>query len=54
MDAVVVEPVFRARGLTKTDRSGEVEVRALCEVDLDIARGLLDLMTVPAPVLISH
>ncbi|HSW23077.1 MAG TPA: ABC transporter ATP-binding protein [Burkholderiaceae bacterium] len=32
-------PVFRARGLAKTYRSGEVEVRALRQVDLDIARG---------------
>jgi len=32
-------PVFRARGLTKTYRTGEVEVRALREVDLDIDAG---------------
>jgi putative ABC transport system ATP-binding protein len=32
-------PVFYARGLTKTYRSGEVEVQALREVDLDIGRG---------------
>jgi putative ABC transport system ATP-binding protein len=32
-------PLFRARGLAKTYRTGEVEVRALREVDLDIARG---------------
>jgi putative ABC transport system ATP-binding protein len=31
--------VFRARGLTKTYRSGEVEVCALRDVDLDVARG---------------
>jgi putative ABC transport system ATP-binding protein len=37
--AVRIEPVFRARGLAKTYRSGEVEVRALHDVDLDIARG---------------
>jgi putative ABC transport system ATP-binding protein len=37
--AVVVEPVFRARGLAKTYRTGEVVVHALREVDLDIARG---------------
>jgi putative ABC transport system ATP-binding protein len=33
------ETVFRARGVSKTYRSGEVEVRALRDVDLDIARG---------------
>ena len=32
-------PVFRARGLAKTYRTGEVEVHALRDVDLDIARG---------------
>jgi putative ABC transport system ATP-binding protein len=32
-------PVFYARGLTKTYRSGEVEVQALRQVDLDIGRG---------------
>jgi putative ABC transport system ATP-binding protein len=32
-------PVFHARGLTKTYSTGEVEVRALREVDLDIERG---------------
>ena len=31
--------VFRARGLCKTYRTGEVEVRALHGVDLDIVRG---------------
>ena len=31
--------VFKARGLCKTYRSGEVEVHALRDVDLDIARG---------------
>jgi putative ABC transport system ATP-binding protein len=33
------EPVFRARGLAKVYRTGEVEVHALREVDLDIGRG---------------
>ena len=33
------EPVFRARGLTKTYRMGEVEVPALQAVDLDLAAG---------------
>jgi putative ABC transport system ATP-binding protein len=32
-------PVFRARGLAKTYRNGEVVVHALREVDLDVARG---------------
>ena len=33
------EAVFRAHGLSKTYGSGEVEVRALHDVDLEIARG---------------
>ncbi|HEX6902851.1 MAG TPA: ABC transporter ATP-binding protein [Thermoanaerobaculia bacterium] len=33
------EPVFRARGLAKTYRMGEVEVPALQAVDLDLAAG---------------
>jgi putative ABC transport system ATP-binding protein len=32
-------PLFRARGLTKVYRSGEVEVLALRDVDLDVFRG---------------
>ena len=32
-------PVFHARGLSKTYRTGEVAVQALRDVDLDIARG---------------
>ncbi len=35
----IADVVFRARGLTKTYRTGEVDVQALREVDLDIARG---------------
>ena len=34
-----VAPVFRARGLCKVYRMGELEVPALRDVDLDIARG---------------
>ncbi len=34
-----VDTVFHARGLAKVYRTGEVEVHALREVDLDIARG---------------
>jgi len=37
--SVDAQPLFRARGLTKTYRAGEVEVQALRAVDLDIARG---------------
>ena len=37
--SVVEHPVFRARGLAKTYRTGEVEVHALRDVDLEIARG---------------
>ena len=36
------EAVFRAHGLSKTYGSGEVEVRALHDVDLEIARGDAD------------
>jgi putative ABC transport system ATP-binding protein len=32
-------PLFEARGLSKTYRTGEVEVQALRGVDLDVARG---------------
>ena len=39
MSASAPEPVFRARGLTKVYRTGEVEVHALRGVDLDIYRG---------------
>ena len=35
----VAEVVFRARRLAKTYRTGEVDVLALREVDLDVARG---------------
>ena len=33
------ETIFRARGLTKVYVSGEVEVRALAGLDLDISNG---------------
>ncbi|MEO8804969.1 MAG: ABC transporter ATP-binding protein [Burkholderiaceae bacterium] len=39
MTASSGEPVFRTRGLTKTYRTGEVEVNALRDVDLDVFRG---------------
>jgi putative ABC transport system ATP-binding protein len=34
-----IAPLFEARGLSKTYRSGDIEVHALRGVDLDIARG---------------
>ena len=37
--ATPAEPVFRARGLTKVYRMGEVEVHALRGVDLDLFAG---------------
>ena len=39
MSADDAPPVFVARGLTKTYGSGEAQVRALADVDLDIRRG---------------
>jgi ABC-type lipoprotein export system ATPase subunit len=33
------QPLFRARNLAKTHQTGEVTVRALHDVDLDIRRG---------------
>lgn len=38
-DDAQAPPVFVARGLTKTYGSGEAQVRALVDVDLDIRRG---------------
>ncbi len=39
MSAVAAAPVFSARGLAKIYGSGETQVRALIDVDLDIFRG---------------
>ncbi len=39
MTAEVTAPVFSARGLAKTYQTGEVEVQALSDVDLEIRRG---------------
>ena len=41
-------PVFRARGLCKVYRMGEVEVHALRDVDLDLARGELVVLLRPS------
>jgi putative ABC transport system ATP-binding protein len=42
------EPVFIARGLTKTYRMGEVEVQALRGIDLDLYRGELVVLLGPS------
>ncbi len=42
------EPVFRARGLTKIYRMGEVEVPALRDVDLDLYAGELVVLLGPS------
>jgi ABC-type dipeptide/oligopeptide/nickel transport system ATPase subunit len=39
MNPVAAAPVFVARGLTKTYGSGDAQVRALVNVDLEIRRG---------------
>jgi putative ABC transport system ATP-binding protein len=44
----VREAVFRARGLTKVYRMGEVEVQALRSVDLDLYRGELVVLLGPS------
>jgi putative ABC transport system ATP-binding protein len=43
-----MEPVFRARGLTKTYTMGEVEVQALRDVDLDLFEGELVVLLGPS------
>ncbi len=45
---VGADAVFRARGLTKTYRMGEVEVRALRGIDLDLFRGELVVLLGPS------
>jgi putative ABC transport system ATP-binding protein len=44
----MADTIFRARGLTKTYVSGEVEVRALAGVDLDIASGEMVVLLGPS------
>jgi putative ABC transport system ATP-binding protein len=44
----MAEVVFEARGLTKTYRTGEVEVRALAGVDLDLYAGELVVLLGPS------
>jgi putative ABC transport system ATP-binding protein len=46
--AEVGPPVFEARGLCKVYRMGEVEVHALCGVDLDLLRGELVVLLGPS------
>jgi putative ABC transport system ATP-binding protein len=43
-EASLAEPMIRVRGLTKVYHVGDVEVRALRGVDLDIARGLFHIL----------
>jgi putative ABC transport system ATP-binding protein len=47
-EPVLSEPVFRARGLTKIYRMGEVEVNALRGIDLDLYRGELVVLLGPS------
>jgi putative ABC transport system ATP-binding protein len=46
--ALASEPVFRARGLTKVYRMGDVEVQALRGVDLDLFEGELVVLLGPS------
>jgi putative ABC transport system ATP-binding protein len=39
MDAAALAPIYQVHALAKTYRAGEVDVRALHDVDLEIARG---------------
>ena len=48
VDAPPAEPVFRARGLTKVYRMGEVEVAALRGIDLALQRGQFVVMLGPS------
>ena len=48
MNTSATEPVFRAKGLTKTYRMGEVEVQALRGIDLDLHRGELVVLLGPS------
>lgn len=47
-EAVVSQPVFKARDLTKTYQMGEVEVQALRGVDLDLFEGELTVLLGPS------
>ena len=48
MVQIAPEPVFRARGLTKVYRMGDVEVQALRGVDLDLFEGELVVLLGPS------
>src|SRR6185503_20817940 len=48
LSTAMAEVVFEARGLTKTYRSGEVEVHALAGVDLDLYAGELVVLLGPS------
>ena len=48
MDSVSPQAVFRARGLTKSYRTGLVEVQALRGVDLDLFEGELTVLLGPS------